>query len=483
MSKVRSWTGTTWRVMSGGVPDLRSPTNPRDLAVTALSGQFDIVWSPPYDTGGTTLTGYRLTVNPGGITQNLSANTTNTTVPGLSNGTPYTIALYAVNSVGDSPGISVVSSPAGPWVLGGTGSLVGAPVGWGGNGGVNNLRGAYAATAPPTGVTNGYQLGAAYCGVLPVLQAQSQDYSDLTVVNAAGTFLDATGQASGTVTYNSGTGLAMIDVTRDGALLEYLDVPGQIQVSANNVTIRYCRIDARNVATAGSYAVKTYTQYTGLIMQYCEIICGHNISAAIPPYGEYIARYCDIWNVGNDAFKVGSNTLVEFNWVHSLNKAPGAHSDAVQCTSGDNILVHHNRLEPYEGSAGQEAYQLADLGNGTTITGNMTGNSSWFSFEDNYADGCSIPIRAGTASPTSRGWITENCFWRRNRVGRKFMFGPLDDNTEASANQVVGDDNVWHESGQTYHYVNSSATWYYAQQVTVGTSIKTWSATHNGQVS
>jgi len=468
--------------MSGGPPDLRAPSSPRDLAVTALSGQFDVAWNPPYDDGGTLLTGYRLTVNPGGIVQNLDPDITSTSVFGLSNGTPYTVDLVAINSVGESAALETIDSPTGPWVLGGTGSLVGAPTDWGGNGGTNNLRGAYAATAPPAGVSNGYQIGASQCGVLPVLQSRGQGYNDLTPVNAAGTFIDATGQPSGTISYNPDTGLVGVTVTRNGAVLEYLDIKGQVFVNANNVTIRYCRIDARDVTVAGSYVVKTYTQYTGLILMYCELICGFRISAAVPPYGEYIARYCDVWNVSNDAFKVGSNTLVEFNWVHGLNKAPGAHSDAVQCTAGDNISVRFNRFEPYTGTPEMEAYQVPDLGNGATITGKMTGNSSWYTFEDNYADGCSIPIRAGTPSPDSKGWVTENCFWRRNRVGRKFKFGPLDDNAPVSANQIVDDTNVWHESGQTYHYVTSTDTWYYAQIVTEGENIKTWDGSHRGQV-
>jgi hypothetical protein len=113
----------------------------------------------------------------------------------------------------------------------------------------------------------------------------------------------------------------------------------------------------------------------------------------------------------------------------------------------------------------------------------MTGNSSWFTFEDNYADGCTIPVRAGTPSPDSKGWVTHDHFWRRNRIGRKFAFGPIADSTTSSANQLFDDStNIWHESGQTYHYSSSSGIWYYAQVVTAGQPAKSWSSTHNGQV-
>lgn len=481
MTKLRTWAGSNWRVMAGGVPDLRVPTKPLDLAVTSTSGQLELAWKAPYDSGGTVLSGYRLTINPGNLIQNLGAGATSTIVSGLSNGTPYTVDLVARNSVGDSEPAETIASPTGPWVLGGTGSLMGAPVGWGGNGGVNNLRGAYAATEPPAGVTNGHQMSAAYCGVLPVLQAQNKTYADLTPINTNGTFFDANGVASGVTGYDPGTGRAFIEVTRDGAVLEYLDINGQIFVEANNVIIRYCRINAEVVDTAGSYIIKTYTQYSGLIVQYCEIICGQGISSAIPPYGEYIARYCDVWNVSNDAFKVGSNTLVEYNWVHALKKAPGAHADAIQWTAGDNIYVHHNRLELYEGPA-VESYQIPDLGNGATQVGKMAGNGTWFAFEDNFAEGYSYTLRAGNVSPDAKGWITEHCFWRRNRIGRRFSFGPLYTDIQAGADQIVDSTNVWHESGMTYTYQTSTGLWFYAEPVVAGQPCNTWSSTRNGQV-
>jgi hypothetical protein len=466
--------------MSGGAPTLRVPTEPRQQAITSQSGELIISWLAPFDTGGTALTGYVVTVDPGGIVRNLGPSILETNVTGLSNGTPYTVTITATNSVGNSPSVTAIASPSGPWILGGTGSLVGAPLGWGGNGGINNSRGAYAATAPPAGVTNGYQIGSTQCGVLPVLQAQGQSYANLTVISGSGPFVDATGQVSGTKTYDPVTGMTSISVTRNNAILEYLDMNGQIFVNARNVIIRYCRIDTRLVTKAGSYSIKTYVQHPGLILSYCEIICGQGVSAAVPPYGEYVARYCDVWNISNDAFKVGDNTLIEFNWVHDMLKAPSAHADAIQWTAGDNISVHHNRLEPYTGTADQEAYQIADPGNGATQVGKMTGNGTWFTFEDNYADGCTYILRAGNGSPDAKGWITEHAYWRRNRIGRKFVFGPLYNATQASADQIVEDTNVWHESGQTYHRQNT--TWYYSQVVTEGQSIKTWTPSHNGVV-
>jgi hypothetical protein len=477
MTQLRTWTGSQWRVMSGGVPTLRAPSNPRDLAITSESGRLDVAWQPPYDAGGTALTGYQLTVSPGGITQNLAASSISTSITGLSNGTPYALTLIAMNSIGNSPSLQAVASPTGPWVLGGTGSLAGAPAGWGGNSATNNLRGAYAATEPPAGITNGYQMNASYCGVLPVMQAQNKDYADLTPITSNGTFLDKTGQPSGTMTYDPLTGAASINVTRNGAILEYLDIPGQIFVSANNVIVRYCRLDGRPVVTANSYLIKTYSQFTGLIVQYCELIGGPNITSLMAPYGEYTARYNDAWNIGFDAFKVGSNTLLEFNWVHGLNKGPGAHADATQWTAGDNIYIRYNRFDLYTGLENEESYQLADHANGATIVGKMTGHGSWFAFDDNYADGCTYNIRAGQVSPDPKGWTTQHAYWRRNRIGRKFAFGPIDNDAQASADQIVDDSNVWHESGPTYRYNTRTGIWHHSVPVVANTSVKGWPAT------
>ncbi len=81
------------------VPD--APT-----AVTAVAGNAQAVvsWTAPADDGGASITGYRVTSEPGGLectTTGTPAPTT-CTVTGLTNGTAYTFTVVAINDVGDS---------------------------------------------------------------------------------------------------------------------------------------------------------------------------------------------------------------------------------------------------------------------------------------------------------------------------------------------------------------------------------------------
>jgi hypothetical protein len=91
------------------IPD--TPTN-----VTAIrgNGQAIVSFVPPINNGGSAITSYTATVSPGGIT--VSGSTTPITITGLTNGTDYTVTVYATNTVGNSS-VSAVSNtvrPAGP---------------------------------------------------------------------------------------------------------------------------------------------------------------------------------------------------------------------------------------------------------------------------------------------------------------------------------------------------------------------------------
>lgn len=493
MSQVRVWAGPVeqWRIMSGGVPSLRPPGPPRQLAVAEASGQLTVTWLPPFDRGGASLTGYAIAIAPNDAPgANLAAGAVTYTFDGLDNGVAYTITLSAANEVGAGVEAEVVATPSGEWVLGSIGPIIGAPEGWGGGALVNNGRGAFAATTPPPGVTNGYQIGPQYCGVRPVLLAQGKDYADLqhVGVDTLGPFVDAKGLVSGVVGQNATTGEVGLTITRPGALVQYIDLVGGLAIRAPNVTVRYCRIDGRELPNKGKYVVNTKDDFPGLVISYCELIAGQACSAVIPPYGAYTARYLEAWNISNDAFKTGTDCLVEFCWTHTLNKAPGAHADSHQITAGHNTSVRFCRFDLWTGTGAEEVPYLPQFANAATIVGHMTGDSSWHTFEDNYCDGSNIHLRAGVVSPqtVARGtFYTTYYFYRRNRFGLRFygLPGYILSGVDPTV-EVEEETNVWHVSGQTFHRVqNSSArtyTWYFSDVAVEGESIFDWSGEHYG---
>lgn len=78
------------------------PGAPTNAAATAGDGAATVTFTAPEDNGGSPITGYIVTSNPGGI----MATGTGTTiaVTGLSNGTAYTFTVRAINAAGNSPG-------------------------------------------------------------------------------------------------------------------------------------------------------------------------------------------------------------------------------------------------------------------------------------------------------------------------------------------------------------------------------------------
>lgn len=81
------------------------PSDPQSITLTAGSSQASVSWTAPADDGGTPITSYTLqrATNAGfttGVVTTTGLTGLNTTVTGLTNGTPYYFRVYAVNAVG-----------------------------------------------------------------------------------------------------------------------------------------------------------------------------------------------------------------------------------------------------------------------------------------------------------------------------------------------------------------------------------------------
>ncbi|WP_018883955.1 S-layer homology domain-containing protein [Paenibacillus massiliensis] len=91
---------------SGGAPGTDTPTPatvsaaPTNVTATAGNRQATVRFTAPASDGGSPITSYEVTAEPGGLTVRGTASPI--VVPGLSNGTSYTFTVKAVNAVGAS---------------------------------------------------------------------------------------------------------------------------------------------------------------------------------------------------------------------------------------------------------------------------------------------------------------------------------------------------------------------------------------------
>src|SRR5262249_10544845 len=83
-----------------------APGPPTSVNASPGNARATVSFAAPTDNGGSVVTGYTVTSNPGGLTTKGTGSPL--TVLGLANGTPYTFSAVATNAVGNS----IASAPS-----------------------------------------------------------------------------------------------------------------------------------------------------------------------------------------------------------------------------------------------------------------------------------------------------------------------------------------------------------------------------------
>jgi hypothetical protein len=225
-------------------------------------------------------------------------------------------------------------------------------------------------------------------------------------------YADNTGPAAGELT-PSGT----ITTSSDGQVIEGLAIAGDLFVVHDDVTVRNFTLTGGRINIVGN---------TGLVVEDC-ILDGLGYNGAAIAEHNYSIRRCEVRGYA-DGLRVNGNVTIEDNWVHSFPDyvAEGAHQDAVQITSGDNIVIRHNTL---------------DIGvdgcNAAVMVGSYTG--SGILVEDNVlAAACGYVAYGGDGQ-------YEDVTYLNNRISTSYhatggYFGIF-----AQAEDATLEGNVWHD--------------------------------------
>lgn len=229
-----------------------------------------------------------------------------------------------------------------------------------------------------------------------------------------------TGVPAGTVLKPSKT----IKVTKTGDIIENLDIDGEIEVNADNVTIRRVKI-----TTGSYYPVRYDSPRKGLVIEDSEIIGTSDDVTSAVSFANYTARRLNVHGSA-DGFKADENVLIEDSWIHDLRNGPDQHNDGVQSTGGKGVTLRNNNIS----GASNACVQTGDEG---AATEDLLLECNWFS-----GGGYSLNIRGKDAT------VPKNTKVINNRFKRDSGYGPwtIDDPNPT----VTG--NVWDDDGSPMKY-------------------------------
>lgn len=112
------------------------PSEVQNEGLTPGRTTIDVSWSAPAASGGSPITGYQLTANPGGHTATVASDATSYSLTGLTPLTTYTVTVAAVNGNGSGPSsvrettTAQYASPGAPIITGATPSNSAITVTW-----------------------------------------------------------------------------------------------------------------------------------------------------------------------------------------------------------------------------------------------------------------------------------------------------------------------------------------------------------------
>lgn len=261
---------------------------------------------------------------------------------------------------------------------------------------------------------------------------------DVTVANAQGCGPPRaewpgalnTGVPPGTVLRPSGS----ITVSRNGAVIEDLDIAGCLRIAASDVTVRRTRIrrtgDCGSVTMAGDRGAKAYT---GIVFQDVEI----DAAGGAPTFSAAVVCWnCTLCRIKlhdvMEGVRLDSNTTVQDSYIYAIGSI-GLNANSASPAGQSNLVVRHNTVEDPPGADNNvKSYHAL------VQVSSDHGSPDGVLIENNLLVGGPWAVSVGGAS---------NVRVVGNRVSRKYYpqggrYGAL------RLSGAVASGNVWHETGE-----------------------------------
>lgn len=221
-----------------------------------------------------------------------------------------------------------------------------------------------------------------------------------------------------------------ITITKDGTVLENVDVRGDIRVKASNVVIR-------NFKATGIkfYDEAKYGSHRNLLVEYGEITDPTGGTGIV--FGHGTVRFCEIHHMGSDAINVHEGAIVENNYIHHLGMNSGSHADGISGSSPDGkavlgVVIRRNFIDMPYGVSGFRA-------NGAIFVGKFGTKDNPMIVEDNWLRGGHYTCNSGIDGAV--------ILYRNNLFGRGGQVGLWKTHTGEVYEPDTRVGNVWEDTG------------------------------------
>ena len=232
-----------------------------------------------------------------------------------------------------------------------------------------------------------------------------------------------TGVPSGTTLKESKS----ITVTKDGTVIDGMEVTGEINVDADNVTIRNTRL----AASPGEWGIIQRQGHTGLTVEDSEIF-GNGKSRTqfgiINQGRDLTVRRVDIHTISNGILT--EQGLIEDSYLHDPKYYSGDHTDMIMCTSGPpsgaTLVIRNNTvINTLEQTGAIALFQDFGVVRNVTVEGNFLAGGGYSLYGGAGAKGTSSNIKV-IGNVFSRdvwakgGYNGPVAYWDKNGSGNEW---------------------------------------------------------------
>lgn len=129
--------------------------------------------------------------------------------------------------------------------------------------------------------------------------------------------------------WSAGDPASQYYITADNVTVDGYDFTGPASLTKNTLTVQSTNVLIKRCRFTGdaNRAIDTFGAGT-VTIQDCTFIDNFDDAAVSGP--NFIVDRCDFYGMGNDAIKMGDDSIVRNSYIHNFNTVVGGHGDGIQ---------------------------------------------------------------------------------------------------------------------------------------------------------